>query len=481
MFGLSLAEFTYLQILWRMGGGTGTIQANGDATELSQGLFSAPSFTRLRPMFSLFRGYLTESGKSLRMAKQARTGEKRRRDRRLVVEGLERRELFAQLTWSAGPALPEARAGAAAIDAGGSVLLAGGGTTTVNLWNPGSHVWGQATAIDMPRVSAGFAQSGNGYLVYGGLSGTAVLEESLTYDPWNIDNTQDATVMPAPSADFAYASDDNNLAYAIGGRSDQSNTLSRVVRYDSLNATWQTVASLPIALVGAAAVNDSSGHLLVFGGSDATGQASNQVFQYSVANDAWSALTSMPVAEHNGAAVLAANGRIYVIGGQSDTATLATVQSYDASTGSWTVETSLPQPLSHVAAASDSAGHIVVMGGYDTNHVAVKTVSVSQVLNAPDAAPVFASSAPTTVMVGAAYVYNVQTTGNPQATYQLINAPVGMTIDALGTINWTPTLAQAGLNSITVRATNVVGSADQTFSVRALTSGAHSTHQSCSQ
>ena len=419
-------------------------------------------------MFRLFRSRLTEIRKTS-WGQPTKSVSGRRGDRRLIIEGLERRELFAQLVWAAGPALPEARAGAAAIAAGGSVLLAGGGTTTVNQWNPGSNVWGQATAIDMPRVSAGFASSGSGYLVYGGVNGTAVLDESLGYDPWNIDNTQDGSVMPTPTADFAYASDDNHMAYAIGGRTDQVGGLSRVLRYNSSTATWQTVSSLPISLIGAAAVNDASGHLLVFGGVDAAGHASSRVFQYSVASDTWSTLNDMPVAEHNGAAVLASNGRVYVIGGQSDTATLATVQSYDPSLGSWTMETSLPQPLSHLAAATDSAGHIVVMGGFDTNHVAVKAVSVSQVLNAPDAPPTFTSTAPATVMVGANYVYNIQTVGNPQATYQLISAPSGMTIDALGTILWTPTLAQAGLNTVSVRATNVVGSANQTFTIRALT------------
>lgn len=422
-----------------------------------------------RPMLRALRRLIGCSEPYTRNSAISKALLRRRRARGLVMEGLEQRDLFAQLTWATGPELPEARAGAAAVEGGGALLIIGGGTTVVNSWNPSSNAWSQATALDMPRISNGAAYLGNGYLVYGGQNGNAILEESLRYDPFNIDNTQDVTVMPTPSSDFAFAVDDNHMAYAIGGRSDQSNALSRVVRYDNASSSWQNVAPLPLALVGSSAVNDGNGNLLVFGGADVAGNASNEVFQYSVAGNTWSSLTSMPVAEHNGSAVLASDGRIYVLGGVSNSATLSTVQSFDVGAGTWTLETDLPQPLSHVAAASDSYGHIVVAGGYDINHVAVKQVNISQVMNAPDTAPAFTSAAPITTMVGANYVYNVRTTGNPQANYQLVNAPSGMTVDPLGTINWIPTLAQAGLNTVTVRATNQIGSADQTFSVRALT------------
>ncbi len=97
-------------------------------------------------------------------------------------------------------------------------------------------------------------------------------------------------------------------------------------------------------------------------------------------------------------------------------------------------------------------------------------MSVSQVLNAPDAVPVFTSTAPASIPVGATYTYQVKTTANPQATYSLITAPLGMIIDAsTGIVSWNPTVMQAGLNSVTVRATNFAGSTDQPFSVRALT------------
>ncbi len=388
----------------------------------------------------------------------------------LGLDFLEDRSLMAPLTWSVGVDLPAARAGASAIETGYAILLIGGGTTVVNQLTPGGTAWGTASPIDIARTYAGVGVTPTNYLVYGGQNGTAVLGEALTYDPYNIDNVQDATVMTPPRTLFGYASDDTGHPFAIGGLNDQNAPLSSVTNYDATTATWQSAANLPQSLYSEAAVNDGNGHLLTFSGVDAGGAVTTTVYRYTMATNTWDTVAPMPVAERDGAAVLASNGKIYVLGGTAGGTTLATVQAYDPATNSWTIETDLPRPLSGLAVSSDSLGHIVVMGGYDQNHVAVSTVSVSQVLNAPDAAPVFTSTAPASVLVGATYSYQIATTGNPQATYALVSAPTGMTIDSgRGLITWTPTVAQAGLNSVTVRAVNFAGSKDQTFSVRALT------------
>ena len=57
--------------------------------------------------------------------------------------------------------------------------------------------------------------------------------------------------------------------------------------------------------------------------------------------------------------------------------------------------------------------------------------------------------------------YAIHYGGYPAPTYELIGAPVGMTIDAVsGLISWTPTEAQIGNGLVTVRGTNLVGFAE---------------------
>ena len=387
-------------------------------------------------------------------------------------EQLETRDLLAALTWSPGVSLPTPRAGLAAIEtAAQTILVVGGGTTTVNQLSSGSNSWGTATAIDIARVSPGIGATGSNFLVYGGSSGSTPLEEALTYNPYNIDLVQDAAVLHTPRTQFGYATD-NNQPYAIGGLGSGNSVLSSVERYSSAQDSWATVASLPQGRFAFAAVDDGAGHIFTFGGATANSASSvsSTVYRYTVATNSWQTMTAMPIATRDSAAVLASNGRIYVLGGSSGSATIATVQSYDPVANTWRSETDLPSPVRAAAAVTDAAGRIEVIGGYNQSNAAVSTVTVSQALNVPDIGPAITSTAPTTVLTGSIYTYQVIASGNPQPTYALVTAPTGMTINpGTGLISWTPSVAQAGLNSVTVRATNVVGSADQSFSVRALT------------
>ena len=66
------------------------------------------------------------------------------------------------------------------------------------------------------------------------------------------------------------------------------------------------------------------------------------------------------------------------------------------------------------------------MGGADATGADLTTTWVSQQLDIPDAAPVFASSPPTTANCFVPYTYTAHASGNPQPTYQLFTAPGGM-------------------------------------------------------
>jgi|GEM_PF-1764069 len=392
--------------------------------------------------------------------------------RRLHIEQFESRNLLAVLTWSPGVDLPAPRAAAAAIlTPSQTILVVGGGTTTVNQLSSGASSWGAASSIDIARVSPGVGSTGLLLLVYGGASGNTPLEEALTYDPYNLDNVQDATPLHTPRTQFGFATD-GSKPFAIGGLGSGNSVLSTVERYNVAQDSWTVMAPLPQSRFAFAAVDDGAGHIFTFGGAttNSASSVSNTVYRYTVATNTWDTVASMLTSTRDSAAVLASNNRIYVLGGSSGSGAIATVQSYDPVTNTWRTESDLPAARSSAAAVSDALGRIEVIGGYNQNHVALSTVIVSQQLNVPDVAPTITSTAPTSTLTGSTYTYQVVATGNPQPSYALTTAPSGMSIDAAtGLITWTPTVPQAGLNNVTVRATNVAGFVDQSFSVRALT------------
>ena len=170
--------------------------------------------------------------------RRAGFGRRRPNGRLAGFEALESREVPAALIWSPGISLPAARAGAAAILDGQTVLAVGGGTATVNSLDPGNTSWGAVQPIDLARSYAGVGSTGSTLLVYGGSGGGAALDAALTYDPYNIDNIQDAAVMSVPRTRFAAATD-GGVPYAIGGLDDSGNVLASVERYDVGTNTWR--------------------------------------------------------------------------------------------------------------------------------------------------------------------------------------------------------------------------------------------------
>src|SRR5262249_41021224 len=148
----------------------------------------------------------------------ARSRNTRRRPPLLRLEALEDRTLPA-LTWSAGIALPSARGGdVAALQPDQSLLVLGGGSTTVQQLAPARTAWGTANALDQARVSPGVSALGGGQLlVYGGSVGGVAANTALVYDPVNAGNTHAAASLSTPRSLLAFAADGAGRAYAIGG------------------------------------------------------------------------------------------------------------------------------------------------------------------------------------------------------------------------------------------------------------------------
>ncbi|MDH3202826.1 MAG: putative Ig domain-containing protein [Myxococcales bacterium] len=88
--------------------------------------------------------------------------------------------------------------------------------------------------------------------------------------------------------------------------------------------------------------------------------------------------------------------------------------------------------------------------------------------------PVFISTPPMEATVAAEYSYDPEVVANEPVTWSAPVAPEGLAIDAeTGAVRWTPTTEQAGMNSITIRATETEGGAfaDQSFTVTVTDTG----------
>jgi hypothetical protein len=82
--------------------------------------------------------------------------------------------------------------------------------------------------------------------------------------------------------------------------------------------------------------------------------------------------------------------------------------------------------------------------------------------------PVFITEPPTEATVAAEYAYDPAVVANGDVTWSAPEAPAGLTIDAdTGAVRWTPTSAQAGMQPVTIRATENDGGlfADQEFTI----------------
>jgi Fibronectin type III domain/Kelch motif/Putative Ig domain/Galactose oxidase, central domain len=364
------------------------------------------------------------------------------------------------LIWIAGPSLPAGRSQAATVILGdGSVFVLGGSSTTaptsVLKLAPGASAWTTPGTLDHIRVAPGAGVFGNSLIVFGGAD-RKVDKSSTLYDP-NTNRTSSVPSMTTPRAQHAYAGG-FGLIYAIGGRDDLGNVLASVESFGG--GRWFAQASLPEARVGAAATSTGL-DVYVFGGANAGGTVSNTV--YKLSSGAWTTVAPMPVAVQSAAVVLGKNNLIYVLGGSNGTAPVSTVQVYNTVSNTWNLEASLPVATSAANAAIDSTGRIMVIGG-----VNAANANLASVWTSPQSgvAPIITSAPVTTAVINQAYSYQLAASGKPTPTFSLVTGPTGMTVDTTtGLISWTPTVAQFGPQAVTLRASSLEGSVDQTFSV----------------
>jgi N-acetylneuraminic acid mutarotase len=296
-------------------------------------------------------------------------------------------------TATGGGAMPWATSGLADgahvlsvdVQAGSSVTHLDTSFTVANASLPGTRF----TYTPIARMPIGTTEAEstvlNGKLyLFGGFDVTHALLNSTTrawvYDPatnvWS-------SLPPMPAGGIDHAGIDSDGArfiyYAAGFGVDPTSTdqllgQDLVWRYDTVNATYQALPSLPAPRFGGALAYVSGWIYYISGGNQDHSQDSGAVWALDVANGAtaWVARAPMPnPRNHLGWSVI--GGKIYVAGGQHlwDSSTAQSeLDSYDPLTDAWTTLAPLPVARSHTMDSSFVLnGRLVVAGGWTTKVV----------------------------------------------------------------------------------------------------------------
>ena len=367
------------------------------------------------------------------------------------------------MLWNVGPNLQFPRDTGAAVATGGTIYLFGGNTTiptSVETLAPGASVWTNSSPLQTPRIGA-CASVPSFIGVVGGKDGRRAIRDLTNYNPVGL--STNVKSMLTGRYLHACAFDSFGRINAIGGK-DAAEAPTATVEVFTGRA-WIQIASLPETRFNFSAASDGLGNILTFGGTTPTSAATNTVNRLD-GSGVWGTVTPMPIATSGSAVVVGANKLIYVIGGNDGNGPINAVQIYHIASDSWTMGAPLPVAVSNASAVIDASKNIVVIGGVDATNRNVSAVWTSGQEFAP---PIINSFPNTFARAGSPYTYQATSTGNPAATYSLSIAPVGMTIDSTtGLFSWTPDITQVGVQNVTVTATNLAGSNDQSFAINVL-------------
>jgi DNA-binding beta-propeller fold protein YncE len=262
---------------------------------------------------------------------------------------------------------------AAAAPVGRSTVLLAGGLTPVDTSSDAIRVvgaGGERLVGRLPRAlhdSAAVAIGGAVY-VFGGGTGSRQLDQILRID--RSGRTKEVGRLPAPSSDQAAAAA-GGTAYVVGGFTGRR-WLDTIVAWRP-GVPGRVVAHLPtpVRYAAVAAVNR---RIVIAGGSLPSGKASSAVLVFDPSSGRVHRIATLPLPVTHAAAV-DLGGTVFVVGGRG--AGLATptneVFSVDAVTGRVRLAGRLPVPLSDLAAVTVGGGVLVVGGRGRTGTVATLT------------------------------------------------------------------------------------------------------------
>lgn len=283
-------------------------------------------------------------------------------------------------TWSAGPDLPEDRAGAGAAILGRTLYYYGGATRLqddVNSTVDHGDLW----TLDLGATSA-------------------TGDDSATWATGLAD-------MPAPRNHMAGV-ELNGLLYAIGGQTGENEFTGNsdlVHRYDPVADVWTRVADLPIEIGHiTASTFTANGRIFVITGVTENSVSTDTIYMYDPATDTWSSLPPAPAKAQSPIAVHL-DGKLYVVGGDESPGGITSKAYVLDLDDSWFVLDSAPVALAEVGAGV--IGDTLYVVGENNNATLAYDLGTGQWSGANDLAkrPFAGSHHATEVIDGKLYLF----------------------------------------------------------------------------
>jgi N-acetylneuraminic acid mutarotase len=262
--------------------------------------------------------------------------------------------------WSVPGNLNDYRAGhTATLLTNGQVLVAGGGVSSAELYNPVTGVWTYTGSLVTERSDHTATRLPNGkVLVAGGLnyngSKYVYLASAELYDPATGHWTATGSLAFARDGHTATLLPNGKVLVAGGG-------VISAELYDPATGHWTATGSLGAARYGNTATLLPNGKVLVAGGAT-NGSELASAEMYDPATGHWTATGSLGAARSGHTATLLPNGKVLVVGGNIG---VSFAELYDPTTGAWSPTGSLGAngPLDHTATLLAN-GQVLVAGGF---------------------------------------------------------------------------------------------------------------------
>jgi hypothetical protein len=369
---------------------------------------------------------------------------------------------------------------------------------------------GTAAAANMHTARAffGFATDpNNNVYAIGGINQSGSRQSSVEYYTQDSNSWTLVASLPQTLSNEPAVSDGAGHIFTFGGVGANGAITKNVYDYTIATNKWSQVASLPFGVRDSAAVLGGNGRIYVLGGITASGTTA-AVESYSPTSNTWNTEAPLPSPVSSEAIVSDPLGRIEVIGGFDsggnpvanvwisqqlnvpDTAPVFTTppvtQLYSWSQLYYQVLTSgNPQPTYKLTAAPTGMTIDPITGLINwfptSSQVGNQNVTIeasnyagstTQSFTISLVAPTLPATTPAQATALAAYSFTVPSTGNPTPTFSLVSGPAGMymTQPSIGTVYWTPTLAEGGPQTFTVQASNYIGQVTQTYTVDVVSS-----------
>jgi hypothetical protein len=256
----------------------------------------------------------------------------------------------------------------------GLVLVAGGGSSSAELFNPAAGVFSLTGFLPAALTAASGVLLPDGQvLLAGGAVGGAPTAAAELYDPasgtWSTTSPLGTARENAPMVLLP-----NGLALVIGGDVPGGGATQTSELFDAANNSWSATGTLGTSRAASAASLLPDGEVLAVGGFGGTAGAplplsSAELFNPSTG--AWSAtgpMTTLQDARYDSSAVALRNGQVLVLGGINNAGPVASVVLYNAvarlalSSEPAQPPTDSPIPIS-VTAVDDSGATNLSYGG----------------------------------------------------------------------------------------------------------------------